>query len=734
MWKRLKAQIIRWQGIEVTAIGVTVTVMGLQLSGMLQFLECAVLDRWFRLRPFEVRESRVIIVTIGEPDLSRLGRWPINDATLVKLLNKVKQQQPKAIGLDLYRNLPVEPGYQELQQVYASTPNLIGIEKVLSDATGPVVDPPPLLSQLNQVAASDLVLEADGKVRRYLLSVRVRKNRQNGSQAKINLTLGAKLALAYLEAKNIKLEASSQNGILQLGKAKFVPLQENEGGYTRADVGGYQILANFHKSRQGITKVSITDVLEDRIPNNLLQGKIVLIGSVAESMNERFYTPYSTDVSTTWSGVEVHADLTSQILSAALDNRQLLRGISLPWGWMWVLLWSSVGAALGWEVNSQRVRLMRLQAVRMPSGSLLGWIIVFFPTAIAMFAVAYLLFLMGLWVTVVSPFLGLVAAGFISRGYMLWQGLQLSHKALANYAQTLELEVQQRTQQLIEKNLALEKAKLEAESANIAKSTFLANISHELRTPLNAILGFSQILERDSILMPHQKQHVEIINRSGKHLLELINNVLSISKIEAGRTVLVEKTFNFLEMLDSIREMLQLRALGKALEFRFELTENIPKYIHTDESKLRQILINLLGNAIKFTQQGSVILRVRLRSQENNLLNQNLHINSYSQYNIGIPQHEAAIALAGTTTTMHQYATDCLFKQVNNLESHVRKQNHHMQHASELYNESADVNRIDTKSFYLNFEVYDTGIGIASEEINTLFNLFVQTQSGSTLR
>src|SRR4028118_797835 len=160
MWASV-TRLLRSRGIGIIVIGVTGAVLTLQWSGALQLLESALLDQWFRLRPAESGESRVVIVTIDEPDISRLKQWPMSDATLAKLIQKLKTQQPAFIGLDVYRDLPVEPGHQELLQVYASTPNLIGIEKVLSDGNKPEVASPPVLRERNQVAASDLVLDTD---------------------------------------------------------------------------------------------------------------------------------------------------------------------------------------------------------------------------------------------------------------------------------------------------------------------------------------------------------------------------------------------------------------------------------------------------------------------------------------------------------------------------------------------------------------------------------------------
>ncbi|WP_017717108.1 PAS domain S-box protein [Kamptonema formosum] len=178
-------------------------------------------------------------------------------------------------------------------------------------------------------------------------------------------------------------------------------------------------------------------------------------------------------------------------------------------------------------------------------------------------------------------------------------------------ARLLEQEKQQR-QELTLKNSALEQARREAEAANIAKSRFLSHMSHELRTPLNAILGFSQVICRDSSLSPQHQEHLRIISRSGEHLLSLINDVLEMSKIEAGRLELCESDFDLFDLLDTLEQMFKLKANSKGLALTFDRAPDVPQYVLSDESKLRQVLINLLGNAIKFTQKGSVTLRVRL--------------------------------------------------------------------------------------------------------------------------
>jgi PAS domain S-box-containing protein len=247
-----------------------------------------------------------------------------------------------------------------------------------------------------------------------------------------------------------------------------------------------------------------------------------------------------------------------------------------------------------------------------------------------------------------------------------------AEKELIKAYELLEQKVQERTAEL-------RSAKDAAESANRAKSAFIANMSHELRTPMNAILGYSQLMQRDISLHSKQKEYLGIINRSGEHLLSLINDVLEISKIETRRIKPSKITFNFNKMLEDIKSMFIVGIEAKGLRFEIISSPGIPKYIVSDENRLRQILINLIGNAVKFTERGRISL--------------NISISPFTD------DEELINGGSGILRT--------------EFEGEIKK--------DEL---------LENAAYRLFFEVTDTGTGIAENEIDKVFRYFEQTASG----
>ncbi|MCX6073137.1 MAG: ATP-binding protein [Campylobacterales bacterium] len=187
--------------------------------------------------------------------------------------------------------------------------------------------------------------------------------------------------------------------------------------------------------------------------------------------------------------------------------------------------------------------------------------------------------------------------------------LENNLKQLKEHKENLEEIVKVRTAELIV-------AKEQAESANKAKSIFLANMSHELRTPLNAVLGFSRLMKNDTDITEDQRKNLEIINSSGEYLLSLINNVLDISKIESGHMVAEESVFDLYVLLHEVQSLMNVRAYEKGLAFSLKQSLDLPRFISSDGGKIRQIIINLVGNAIKFTSNGEVFIDVKVAKQD----------------------------------------------------------------------------------------------------------------------
>ncbi len=332
----------------VAACGVVL----LRCVGMLQIWELTVFDRLLQLRPAEKPDTRIVLVQVGEADLQKLGNATLSDRVIAQLLQRIKAQAPRVIGLDLYRNLPMEPGHEVLLQVFKSTPNLIGIQKVIGTAELAAVPGNPVLLQAGQLAASDLAVDFDGRVRRGLLFPKVVAD---GSVAIEGI--GLRVALDYLAGEGIEPDAQAQ--WLQLNGVKFPELLANAGGYVGADTRGYQILLNHRSGGQQFLAVSASEVLAGRVPPWLMRDRVVMVGSTAVGDADVFFTSYSSSLGgmggqpRTMFGVELHATLASQIISAVLDGRSLNLGfaeVDRVWvdfaGGLWqqLDLWSTVFA------------------------------------------------------------------------------------------------------------------------------------------------------------------------------------------------------------------------------------------------------------------------------------------------------------------------------------------------------------------------------------------------------
>ncbi len=366
----------------ITSLGVTGFILLIRLTGILLTWEWNLLDRFFRWRLTDTIEPRIVVVTIDEQDINNVGQSPIHDRTLARVIKNIKVHKPNAIALDIFRDLPVAPGNQDLIKVFNSTPNLYVVEKVIGES----VSPPATINR-QQVGFADQIVDSDGKIRRGLLSL-------VGNDKQTRFSLSTKLAFHYLQARGIKLEPINNNRY-RLGKATFERFNSNNGGYVRADQGGYQILLNYWGTEANFKQYSLTEVINNKIAPEDIKDRLILIGSTAESIKDFFYTPYSQG----WfrspqkmPGVFIQANITSQIVSAAIDNRPLLYTHSEFLEFLWILVWSFIGAMISWSLRTFR-----------------GIAFYLFLAATVLIIICYTAFLSGWWLPLVPSLLTLIA-------------------------------------------------------------------------------------------------------------------------------------------------------------------------------------------------------------------------------------------------------------------------------------------------------------------------------------
>jgi CHASE2 domain-containing sensor protein len=378
------------QPVIISSAIATIFTLGIQKLQILETLELRVYDQMVQMRPDPGLDKRLLIVTVTEQDLQKWN-WPLSGEVLDRLLGKLEEYQPRAIGLDIFRDLPVQPGHEKLLQRLQESDIIVPICKH-ADGKNPGIAPPQG-TKPEQVGFSDIVEDTDSSIRRNLISIGV--DQSDSCQSPYSLSW--QLALKYLQVGGIQPQLTP-NKELQLRSVVLKPLQPDSGGYENADTQGYQILLNYRSHRQIAQQVTVTEVLSGKVKPDLVKDRIVLIGSTAPSLKDVFNTPFTTgksDNTGKMTGVEIHAQIISQILSAVLNNERLFW--FLP-GWaevIWIGGWSVVGGFLAWRI-------------RHPLGLGLAEV-----TSMAvLFGTSFVIFTQAGWFPIVSPALGLVFTGF----------------------------------------------------------------------------------------------------------------------------------------------------------------------------------------------------------------------------------------------------------------------------------------------------------------------------------
>ena len=409
----------------VTVPLVTGLIYGVRTAGFLQSMELATYDAQVRLRPSQGKDDRILIVAIDEQDLQAVEQWPLPDCVLAKALNIIKKHNPVTIGLDLYRDLPIASlnrfcsaetkgkGTSQLYQVFRSTPTLVGIERRSANPAVLIpVKPPPILDPSTQIGVNNFVPDLDNRIRRGLIYFDEGKDAESDRRPSFALNL----VLNYLETKHIAPEVGSE--FLRLNRHSFVPFESQDGGYNHADADGYQILINYRNLEGSFDRVSLRDLLANKVPDHKIRGRVVLIGSAATSLNDLFLVPQSQDFSggpRLVPGVEIHAHMVSQLLSTVLDGRSGIQVLPDSLEMLWFLGWTVFGALL---YGQPRKVLPFRQWLRGREGGLMLGLIGF--GLVVQGAIA-----LGWWLPVVPPMLGMMGAVLGITAYQAWSAAEL---------------------------------------------------------------------------------------------------------------------------------------------------------------------------------------------------------------------------------------------------------------------------------------------------------------------
>lgn len=409
LWSNLKKNLWDWRVVLVTTPSVTFLILVLRFLGLLQGSEWLAYDQFMRLRPELPQDDRIAIVGIDEGDYRLLQQAQIADGVLAEAITKIRDQNPRAIGLDFYRNLPMEPGHDQLVEVFQNTPNLVGIRKVVGEVDRETVGSS---QYIGQVGSNDILIDGDNRVRRGLIAL---KDEQEGWIASFSILL----ADLYLSAEDkgaefVPLDDQTpleEGWHLKFGDKVLPEFQPTDGGYVRPDAGGKQILISYHRGYRAFEVVSLRQVLQDQLPPNWATDRIILIGPFSEADKDYFFVPHSSGFvgeATPMYGVEIHAHMTSQILRAVLDGQRFIRSWPEWSEGLWTLVWAGAGATTAWLLRKGESSPQQVAKHGVANLLLIGGLL----------GSTFWLFTQTWWVPVVPPFLAVLGSSFAVISYV----------------------------------------------------------------------------------------------------------------------------------------------------------------------------------------------------------------------------------------------------------------------------------------------------------------------------
>ena len=408
MLARLKVlyRLINKKAIRTILLIVILPIIALRLLGIGQWMELAAYDLLFYFSPNEPKDERIVLVTWDEQDLQRTKHMTLSDQELILVLEKIKAQEPRSIGLDIYRDIPVfsnnlekkenEQAYNKLGSIFRSTPNLIGIEKVKK----PIIAPPPALKEQERVASSDLITDTDNIVRRSYIDPQPLAKENDLSSYRAAPNLGVVLGVKYLVEEGFSYQNTDDDSLM-LARDQNPTVLDNlksfDGGYIN-NRAGLDFLVNWRRGDELFETVSLDKLLNGEIPPHLFKDKIVLIGNIASSTADRHFLPTRRwDEIQTWTyGVYIVAHVTSSIISAALDGRPLIKVAPLGSGYLLLLISVASTACVIFKFSELRTQKLYFLSALL---SLVLTVLLSFGSLLA--------FQFGWWIPIVPAILGI---------------------------------------------------------------------------------------------------------------------------------------------------------------------------------------------------------------------------------------------------------------------------------------------------------------------------------------